>query len=530
MPKRGLALIFVFAALIIAASIVAACADREAAAEPEESTVEETTALPDYEGLRTLTYECDYSMGTLNGDPFQPLRANVPSSYVEAMPKLGYAFIGWSDGKTDKKWREGDIIWDDTTITAIFDYDYLGLPALIIDTKNEREINSKDVYTQCKVSVKGTDGGSFDMTDVSAGIRGRGNATWGMEKKSYRLQLDEKQNLLGQDSGQAKTWVLMANHCDQSMLRHWMAFRLGTLFPYIEVSSSASFVSLYLNGEYNGVYLLCEQPEVQKNRVDIELRDDTTTGYFIELDQYYEGENNVDYINVGGHPYSIKCDETKSPEQVTYLKNYLKAIEAALKTGEREEIEELIDIDNCVDMYILQEFMKNIDVGWSSLYMYIKEDGGKLYFGPPWDFDLACGNDYRLDNGSYQKIYVGNGTYGFSQSHAWFIALMQLDWFRELVTARWEDNLPLIEQTINEANEIGTTYNDFFERNYTRWDIYGQRKNQEPEAVLALDSYSEHLGYLVSWCKNRMSWLDAFFDKGDYSSLESSRNAGRRQP
>ena len=59
--------------------------------------------------------------------------------------------------------------------------------------------------------------------------------------------------------------------------------------------------------------------------------------------------------------------------------------------GDREEIEELIDIDSVVDAYIVEEVFKNLDAGWSSFYMY-RDIGGKLFFGPVWDFDLTSGN------------------------------------------------------------------------------------------------------------------------------------------
>ena len=107
-----------------------------------------------------------------------------------------------------------------------------------------------------------------------------------MEKKSYRLQLDEKYNMLGIDTGEAKTWVLLANHCDQSMLRNRTGFRLGNMLDGIECSSSDIFVDLYINGRYNGVYLLCEQVAVQKHRVNIKVTDDLNSGYLIELDRY----------------------------------------------------------------------------------------------------------------------------------------------------------------------------------------------------------------------------------------------------
>ena len=44
-------------------------------------------------------------------------------------------------------------------------------------------------------------------------------------KKPYKLKFDKKVDLFG--NGKAKTWVLLANYSDKSMIRNHMAFLLG---------------------------------------------------------------------------------------------------------------------------------------------------------------------------------------------------------------------------------------------------------------------------------------------------------------
>ena len=56
-------------------------------------------------------------------------------------------------------------------------------------------------------------------------IRGRGNSTWGMPKKPYRLKLTDKQSLLGMPS--SRDWVLLANYSDKTLLRNALALDLG---------------------------------------------------------------------------------------------------------------------------------------------------------------------------------------------------------------------------------------------------------------------------------------------------------------
>ena len=184
-------------------------------------------------------------------------------------------------------------------------------------------------------------------------------------------------------------------------------------------------------------------------------------------------------------------------------------MEEAILSDDRNRFESIADTASCVDMYIIQEFMKNIDAGWSSFFMYIKENGGKLFFGAPWDFDIAAGNDYRLDNGSYEGIYVGNGSYGFTQSNRWFIKLMKPN----VCGDRRKDGRgkQIDPRRIDEAENTGLKYKKAFDRNYDRWIIFGERINQEPEHIMALDSYKKHLDYYINWCEKRLEWLNSYF-------------------
>lgn len=51
-------------------------------------------------------------------------------------------------------------------------------------------------------------------------------------------------------------------------------------------------VEVYLNGEYEGVYLLSELVNVNKNRVNVaeEIDQVEENGYLVEMSQYAEGD------------------------------------------------------------------------------------------------------------------------------------------------------------------------------------------------------------------------------------------------
>ena len=56
-------------------------------------------------------------------------------------------------------------------------------------------------------------------------IKGRGNYTWNLAKKPYQFKLDGSKDVLGM--GAAKTWILLANHADASLMRNKVAYDLG---------------------------------------------------------------------------------------------------------------------------------------------------------------------------------------------------------------------------------------------------------------------------------------------------------------
>lgn len=385
------------------------------------------------------------------------------------------------------------------------------MPVINIDTYDV-PISSKEVYIGGLLSLTETEE-QYALDNVTIEIRGRGNYSWhNTEKKSYRVKFAEKVNVLGQGNGPARSWTLLAVHCDQSMLRNAAAFDFASKLSGLTYVSSASFVKLYLNGDYQGVYQLSEQMQVQEYRVNVnDQGEQEDTGFLVELDAY--ASENV--ISDGyGNQYEIKSD-VWNIEQRIFIQDYMMAAFYSVLEGDREEIEELIDIDSVVDAYIVEEVFKNLDAGWSSFYMY-RDIGGKLFFGPVWDFDLtsgnADGNDMNPNFPSYKYLYAGSDYFGYYQEHKWFVQLMKYDWFVDLVRQRWGEITEALEELPEYVRYVADLYSDEFDENFERWPIFGQKINREPVQVQALSSHDEHAEYLAVWLENRVDWLTDYFN------------------
>lgn len=450
--------------------------------------------------------------GYVEGECLQSLSDGKTSSPVKAVANLGYRFSMWSDGVTDPV-REGDP--PGQTIYALFDY--IGLPELYLDF--EEEALTKTDYIPGSISAVNLPE-RYRLLDEPLRLRGRGNASFGFDKKSFKLKFGEKLSLLGLGEA-AKTWVLISNHTDKSLLRNYFTYVLQQRMPEIGYSFPCTMASVYVNGEYRGVYLVCPQIEAGEGRVpisDVGGQDDI--GFLLELDHYYSGEEGKDYVIVNDIPFSVKSS-LRTEGQSRYLVDYLTRCDRAIRSGVREDIEAVVDLPSFLDAYVLEEFVKNIDVGWSSFYMFIPEGGGKLTFGPCWDFDLSAGNDYRIDGGDYQGLYVGERR-DVRQENLWYSLLMEFDWFRRMAAERYFELLPVIRQTIVDVEKFAYLNYAGLEANFDVWQIFDQQISKEPLDVLQRKTYEEQLKYLFDWYKSRLDWLEDCYGEILYGTSDGA--------
>ena len=123
------------------------------------------------------------------------------------------------------------------------------------------------------VTVLSPDSGGVIYDGSLEAIRGRGNTTWtNPEKKPYQMKLSSKTDLLGTGE-KTKTWLLIANAADPTLLRNTISLKLA-LYMGSEGTPSCEPCDLYYNGEYRGSYLLTEKVKVEKNGVNIYDLDD----------------------------------------------------------------------------------------------------------------------------------------------------------------------------------------------------------------------------------------------------------------
>ena len=80
---------------------------------------------------------------------------------------------------------------------------------------------------------------------------------------------------------------------------------------------------------------------------------------------------------------------------------------------------------------------------------------------------------------------------------------------------RWQEIRGQIDDNLTYLREITDAAPQAFARNFEKWNIFGQRINQEPEHIMALDSWNEHIDALEAWLTERALWLDDCFASAD---------------
>ena len=500
-------------------------------------TVEDTTPEPNRGAYIKVSYKVnDTDMGTISGKTEETVRYGISKTQgVTVKAKLGYKFVGWSDGKTETS-REGDCPRTNTVYTAIFEFDALELPILDLRTDSGLDITDKYNYVTGTISVHNAPEG-FNFEDLAMEIRGRGNYTWGStfnqdpmhNKRPYRLKLSEKMNLLGQGNGKAKSWVLIANHCDQSLLRNQTVMNFARMLEGIVWEPSATSVEVFLNGEYIGVYMLTEQVQINKNRINIseDVETSAEVAFLAHRSGYAFNEADNDSFYYDNEPYEVVSDLSTNAllkrQQMEYIRSRIGDCWDAIKYGEKEDILELMDINSVIDTLIVHELFKNLDTGHDNFYMFAEPDG-KLYFGPVWDFDQCAGNaDVGVEN--YEGL---RGSY----ENNWYENILKHNWFKEMFLERWDelyrDEIAGIPAFIKQ--QATDAYNSYC-RNFDKWKILGYtdehgnkqlgyKINRELEHIRIFQTYTEHYEYFARWMDMRMIWLNNYYHSPEFIKKE----------
>lgn len=346
---------------------------------------------------------------------------------------------------------------------------------------------------------------ALDYSGYLSTIKGRGNSSWTIDKKPYSLTLAEEADLLGM--GQASKWVLLSNAYDKTHLHNKIVYDFAQAWN-MAYSPSCQWVDLYLNGEYNGLYLLSEKNEVHPQRVAL-----TDAGGFLVSQEWKQNlmSKKVPYIETKA---GIALRVFNSSVNTQELTGIWQSVENAILAEDGTDPvtgkhwTELIDLDSWVKVYLINELFGNIDTGFSSEYYYYdaSDPSGKIYAGPVWDYDETMGK-FPVNSIAHRPYTL------IDASMPWPIALYQKPEFYSRLTELYQtEALPLIKDL--QAEKLGcyrALINQAAQMDQLRWS-----------AADPIESADEIAPYL----SDRIAFLNSLWIEGEtYCYVLADRGA-----
>lgn len=395
-------------------------------------------------------------------------------------------------------------------------------PRIDITTDDGRSITSKTTYKSGKVSFKDPKQMYSEVTELSnltMQIRGRGNTTWdltdgGVKKNPYRFKLDEHNKVFGMKGD--KDWILLADLQDPTLLRNAIALRMSRL---VSMPWSPKFrcAELYINGTYQGCYLLVEAKEADReNKVPVTVVEagQTDGGYYLEIDNKDDSDQ---YFTSGVFRKKIKYKDPEAPTeaQKNFIQNYIKEVETRLQnkkfTGEGS-YKEMVEVETFIGNFIVNELAKNVDGNMRLSSYFAKDSDTGLFMPMCWDFDLAFGNasylmtDFALTSngpeGWFVKIrggYPQDRTYDYyGRQRTYYQYMFEDPEFVQALKDRWEvvkPRLDMIPDFIDKMVEYNAVA---YDNNMSKSKVSRSRSTNWRNSVSSLKT----------WYIQRLAWMD----------------------
>lgn len=456
------------------------------------------------------------------------------------------------------KWQEKTVyLLEIQAENAVADYDIIfvqseNLPAVFVRTESGY---MSYIYLDKENEEKGsidiiTADGNMEYSGKLSKISGRGNSTWGRLKKPYSIKLQEKKPLLGMDAGDK--WNLLAGWNEGARMNEKVAFDIAELLG-LDYSPQCTWVDLYLNGEYTGIYLLAESVSVGEGRLDINdlekqnkaynpnieeadtFKENGMKGYIInnggnisggylferDLPDYWEPEN-AGFIDSDGNTFTIKSPQHASREQVEYLSRYVQNIGDMLNEG-NIEYRNYVDFESFARKFIIDEISLNYDVNITSMFYYKKPNDDLLYAGPVWDFDLAFGEvDGDWVNYEHSLLYPSRA--GMSTLN-WYAKLYDDEVFRDRIIKIYSTALPRMENLIETEIDI---YADYIRKSVELDKIRWEHLRIDGSTPGHYTEFDNNVKYLKFFLAKRLNYLNKSWDV-DYSDLALPHSKGTHE-
>ncbi len=374
---------------------------------------------------------------------------------------------------------------------------YSELPVIEIVTENQTAVNSLNDWIDGVMITCGM--GVFpDSYDT---VRVRNMPLSGSSPKlSFKIEAKDSIPVLGMKEG--RTWCFLSNFEDRTQLRNSVAFELGRLAGGLEWTPSSQFACVTVNGRYQGLYQIAEQPGFGANRLDVAginaESQNISGGYLIEINNRYDElwrfhpqktRWNVNIVSPTGDDCSY--------EKLLYVKAFWNDMENCLEKADYSTFcSDFIDIGSFIDYGLVQSVASNNGLSeQKSVFTYKKRDG-KLFAGPVWDFEY-----YSFNNDSLPLF----------TEFLWYKYLKDDTGFHADVKDRWEKYRKKVEERIYSYIDSMAGVISLGVRNGDRIYPYGIYRPSFPNNDDDM-GFDDAVARMKAFLKERIEWIDGEID------------------
>lgn len=413
------------------------------------------------------------------------------------------------------------------------------LPIVVVDTLGAPIIydSTNKPWTQCVsviVDVDDATGRAYitgpQHFNGLGQIRYHGESTYA--QGNYRIEtldeygFDKKVSLL--DMPAESDWVLSYDVLDYTMMKKGLAYKwfqdMGHYAP------RQRYVELYLNtdggkissSDYKGLFILREKIKRSDDRIDItrldashNLEPKVSGGYIIKSDKPDFGDTVLadgvapDYLEWS--PYNIQVTGAGKPileepdsdvvtqPQIDWIAGYLNTISAILwqntssiyYPGPQAKYTDYLDVVSWVDHGLLEQVCADSDAFWGSYYTH-KDREGKIYSGPPWDYDRGFHNSGTTYDRPYNEWKANAGIFG-----KWHQQLQTKPEYKILLADRWFEHREVVFNTALTMAYIDQT------------KVLISEARSRPRKTYP-KPFDEEIQLFKTWITNRLDWLDTY--------------------
>ncbi len=394
--------------------------------------------------------------------------------------------------------------------SAIFFYSYIvGVQAKSSDLPEiniiaEEELDT-DKMVDCTIELDDKDESkAVEPIKAKIKIRGGGAGASSYPKKGYRLKLSQEISLLGMNK--EDDWNLYALYLDFPRVRIKFASDLwGNLKPTDPTAFSvdSKFVSVYLNGEFQGLYLLSER----YNRKFFGL-DDAQNNINSSLIFQAKGGGSFAYQNQGRwqQDWPNEYENYYIIDQVLYdITDFITNTSDDVFFDPNQGIFSKFSKINLIDFFIFNFFIDHRDF-WNKNYYIVRDSYPNLFFLIPSDYDGSFGqygwNFYDAEDNPETFIRNNNRLFARLIDNADFMEDSKKRWF-ELREMIWTE-----EFLFDKIEDMYKEIKDAIELDQLMWfDSVRYYLNKELE-----EDTEEYFERLIEYIPKRLEFCDNYFE------------------